>query len=577
MLLAIADISGTLRGEHPYEESLRGICQRVAELLNYDFSAIVLPDDKCDQLSIAGYWGLTESYLEIFRASPPRAINGSIQFPIYRAYESGEVQVIKDIKTDPHRELLSAFVQAQGTRAAVCVPVMRHSKVLAVLACYALVPRRFGADELKTLQAIAHVVGFAIEVADLVKSQKRTNDELEFVTLSLVQQKVKLEDLSSLQTTLLNSLTTAEPSVLEATVLSLASFTRRSVAIATVSGQLAAFAGTPEARQVLGLIANTLSRERRAGTDRHHDSAPVTSYPVGAPDHPLAILLAMPALSADDRFEHMAAQYAAAVASYRLQSERTDWTLTTHARPAVLLSLSAGLYGEQGVIHAAGILGVPSTGSYRLCVIRQESEAVAGRLARRSRDLIERGWPVVATTVFESDTLLLIVDARRDTIVRAAAATIEHNLNIQAIGISSLISSLAALPVALNQAKVALANVRSSDAIHVGFFEDLGPLGQLLQHVPSSEATKSAADTLDPLLEYDQTHRSHLMQTVEAYVRLNGRWRDVASELGIHENTLYQRLQRSQEVSGLDFSNFADLARVTLALRWHYRSGTGRD
>ncbi|WP_445942410.1 PucR family transcriptional regulator [Pseudonocardia sp. T1-2H] len=56
--------------------------------------------------------------------------------------------------------------------------------------------------------------------------------------------------------------------------------------------------------------------------------------------------------------------------------------------------------------------------------------------------------------------------------------------------------------------------------------------------------------TLGPLLRYDRAHDSSLAETVECYFASGANPPATARELGVHVNTVYQRLDRVDAVLG---------------------------
>jgi purine catabolism regulator len=65
-----------------------------------------------------------------------------------------------------------------------------------------------------------------------------------------------------------------------------------------------------------------------------------------------------------------------------------------------------------------------------------------------------------------------------------------------------------------------------------------------------------------PLAEYDAQNRGSLVKTVEAYFDHHGNISQTAESLFVHRNTLLYRMERIQELTGLQL----DQANMRLAL-----------
>jgi sugar diacid utilization regulator len=83
----------------------------------------------------------------------------------------------------------------------------------------------------------------------------------------------------------------------------------------------------------------------------------------------------------------------------------------------------------------------------------------------------------------------------------------------------------------------------------------------------SPHARRILRDTLQPLLEYDQSHRSELVATLRAYLSAGPNLTRSARLLTVHPNTVVYRLRRIRELSGRDPHVMEDLQILYLALR----------
>ncbi|MFG2226269.1 PucR family transcriptional regulator [Streptomyces sp. NPDC048644] len=76
-----------------------------------------------------------------------------------------------------------------------------------------------------------------------------------------------------------------------------------------------------------------------------------------------------------------------------------------------------------------------------------------------------------------------------------------------------------------------------------------------------------AESVLGPVEEYDRSHRSELMRSLEVFLRSGMRWTETAGALHIHVNTLRNRLAKVRPLTGRDLSCTEDMVDVFLALQ----------
>ncbi|WP_334137818.1 helix-turn-helix domain-containing protein [Corynebacterium variabile] len=74
---------------------------------------------------------------------------------------------------------------------------------------------------------------------------------------------------------------------------------------------------------------------------------------------------------------------------------------------------------------------------------------------------------------------------------------------------------------------------------------------------------------LTPLTSYDATHHSDLLRTADVYFSADGNVARTATVLGVHRNTVRQRLDRIGELMGKDWNRMPRKLDLQLALRVH--------
>jgi GAF domain-containing protein len=571
-VLMVADIARTLNEFRPLEETLERICERVTGLSGYDFTALFMPDEQGQTLVIRGSWGLSASYIDYVNHGHPVLLDDTRQLglaPAAEAYRSGHPMTLADVELEPSFQPWKPGARLQGYRSLSCIPVIVRSQAIGLLTCYGRDPRQPSRDELELLQVVARLAGVAIETARVAEGQRAAVDELRELTTRLRQQNEELLRLSAIQSRLAAELAAPDVAALERTAGTLAELTDRAVLVADPSGHAVVFAGSPGER---GPMAEIAARRGLAGRMRLQSILTVdghTCVRIGLADLPLGMIVLRPALEEERGTAAVAASHAAAVMAAELHSERADRALEMHARPAVLRALAHGLYQRAELREAAGVLGVPADAELRLVVLHCASSEAAHQLSRRTENLRDLDWPWVATTSDGRDTLLLLHPGEPSALRRTCAALREKHREIERIGVSGALRGLEAVASGRWQAAVA-AGVDVGDSLSATLYEDLGALGELARDLPGGRVRGLVQQTLGGLRAYDEARGAELVRTLATYLRHQGRVRRAAAELGVHPNTVHQRLRRGAELGGFDLSDVSDLCRVVLALKWDH-------
>lgn len=146
-----------------------------------------------------------------------------------------------------------------------------------------------------------------------------------------------------------------------------------------------------------------------------------------------------------------------------------------------------------------------------------------------------------------------------------------------AVGRSRLATDPAELPRAGNEALLA-ANVAEGDVApqdddaptaRVMAFDDTGAYRLLLSAMSEdpAELQRFYAETIEPLVAYDEQYETDLVVTVEAFLDADGNVAGTASRLFTHRHTIRYRLERVRELSGLDVGSTDGREKLSLGLK----------
>jgi len=133
-------------------------------------------------------------------------------------------------------------------------------------------------------------------------------------------------------------------------------------------------------------------------------------------------------------------------------------------------------------------------------------------------------------------------------------------------GVSTCHDLTADLSSALSQARTALASVAGTP-LRAALFDDLGVSRFLLAPGRRADLADFVRAVLGPILDYDQEHSTHLVETLNAYLAEDLNLGRTAKRLYCHAKTVRYRLDRSRDLTGRDLTSQRDCFDIQLALR----------
>jgi sugar diacid utilization regulator len=167
-----------------------------------------------------------------------------------------------------------------------------------------------------------------------------------------------------------------------------------------------------------------------------------------------------------------------------------------------------------------------------------------------------------------------IVPAEEDEHLTRAASGLSRELEDSLSGFHLTIgrSRRAADPVDLyrsgNEARLAV-NVGEAEGRQLIAFEDTGAYRLLLPAMSEDprELERFYAETVEPLVAYDEQYETELVTTVEAYLDNDGNVAATAKQLFTHRHTIRYRLERVRELCGHDVSATEGREKLGLGLK----------
>ena len=230
--------------------------------------------------------------------------------------------------------------------------------------------------------------------------------------------------------------------------------------------------------------------------------------------------------------------------------------------------LSLELQDGASVIVARALAQVPTDEGWRARV-RAVAERGARAVVNRSiAALSERDGTVGAEVV------LLVPGGEEPLAARAAEAILrEMEAGLAgytfAIGRSRIAEDPADLPRAVSEALLA-ANVAQGGPDGPALaFEETGAYRLLLSAMSENpaELQRFYSETVEPLVAYDEQYETDLMRTLETFLEADGNVAGTAQRLFTHRHTIYYRLERVRDLSGLDVSSSDGREKLSLGLK----------
>ena len=230
--------------------------------------------------------------------------------------------------------------------------------------------------------------------------------------------------------------------------------------------------------------------------------------------------------------------------------------------------LSLEVADGASVIVARALPQTPTDEGWRARVRAVAERGARAVVSRSIAALSERDGTVGAE-------VLLLVPGSEEPVAARAAEAVLRELEAAlagytfALGRSRLAEDPADLPRAVSEALLA-ANVAqgSSDGPALAF-EQTGAYRLLLSAMSENpaELQRFYAETVEPLVAYDEQYETDLMRTLETFLEADGNVAGTAQRLFTHRHTIYYRLERVRDLSGLDVSSSDGREKLSLGLK----------
>lgn len=251
--------------------------------------------------------------------------------------------------------------------------------------------------------------------------------------------------------------------------------------------------------------------------------------------------------------------------------------------------LARELSGREAILARAAELGVDLGDGASVVVVRAHAHVpVEDGWRARVLAVAERGARAVAPGALAAlagladragssgaEVVVLVPGADEAQAVRVAEALLRElqaglSGHTFAIGRSRVATDASDLHRAGNEALLA-ANVADGEAEDgkVLAFEETGAYRLLLSAMSEdpAELQRFYAETVEPLVAYDEQYETDLVNTLETFLDADGNVANTAQRLFTHRHTIRYRLERVRELSGLDVGSTDGREKLSLGLK----------
>ena len=240
---------------------------------------------------------------------------------------------------------------------------------------------------------------------------------------------------------------------------------------------------------------------------------------------------------------------------------------------------------REEIVGRASELGVDVTAGAALVVVRAHHYAPAdedwrGRVLGAAERAARASAPgslaaVIETLADTSGHVVVLLPAANAAEARRVAEAVARELRSSlygftfALGHSRVATDPADLYRAGNEALLAanVAEAGPDDAVLA--FEETGAYRLLLPAMSEdpAELQRFFAETVEPLVTYDEQYETDLVQTLESFLDADANVAGTAQRLFTHRHTIRYRLERVRDLTGLDVSSTDGREKLGLGLK----------
>ena len=590
---ALYGVATKLLGARDLEEVLLGTANATCQVLRAEVSGVFLVDTggECLEMrSVVGHRTVDTARLRVRRG---QGLAGKV-------FSTGRVHRVDDWTTDPSitKEFLS-IASKEGTQSGICAPMRVDGRTVGVVCAWRRRRSIFTEADARVMTALADLATVAVEKARIDQAEREAAARLQDAHRELEDRYQEAE--RSLRVHQQLTQIAVEGADMSEVVQSLRSLTGGLVVVVNEEGRPIAHEAFDD--ELVRLVA-AWQRRRPKQPDK-------ASYLLEPSEGQRHWTIVVPIRAARIDWGHLAVgldtepsrgdmvateqaatvcallvarKEAAAAATRRLETEFV-WDLLEGRVTDEAEALVRARQMQRTLPKRARVVLVRVDGWERL--MRSErwtAEQVERARGRMEEALLERLGQVSPTRVIAHRADLFVALApppRRDLVDQVrqlgelAVSAVESATLRASAGVGGTVESVLDFPEGFRQARFALA-ATSLPQHPVMVFDELGVLQFLLTPSDRGDLDRFVERTLGILLDYDRSHKTSLVPTIEAYLAADCNLHRAAERLFVHPKTMRYRLQRMQSLTGLRFDRQDDRFNMQLALKILHLNPEGR-
>ncbi|MEV8220992.1 helix-turn-helix domain-containing protein [Dietzia maris] len=470
---------------------------------------------------------------------------------------------------EQYTHVIDPIIRDEGVKAILGVPVRTHGRLTGTLFTSDRRERAFSQDEITLVALLADQVSAALTAAERASRRQRdldsTRDALDIAHAETARLSATV-DLHERLTRLVIAGTTV-PEIVDLVV----DLEGGTAAVFDLAHRDIGSARSPEGppadllRQVLAEVGTDSERSTSAVTRSVDGHLVVVTPVVTGPDHLGYVTFAsrgsVPAI------RPVLARVSSVIALILLGHRARD-EADNRVRGELLAEvLAPGEHDLDAIARRAALLGVDVDADLVALVITPAEARMTRALETECRSLARADDGLVTTYGDRGVMLLPGTDAgatARDVAARLAA----HRATVGAagpiVGIAGLAEVSDHVERAGRAARLLIALDRAGDGAAT---EELGLYGLLFSEVDREFVTQFIERNLGPVRDFDRTRGTALLETLEAWFAADGSPSATSERLFVHVNTVYQRLDRLDQVLGTGWRRGDRALELRLALR----------
>jgi PucR C-terminal helix-turn-helix domain/GAF domain/GGDEF-like domain len=557
-LTALFDTASDLAALRGVDLVLLAIVRRARQLLGTDTSYLTLNDDARGHTYMRVTDGTVSARFQALRL-PMGAGLGGLVAQTAAPYATADYFADRRFR---HTAEINDGVRDEGLVAILGVPLIRGSRVIGVLYAADRSERSFDRSEVALLGSLAAHAAIALDNARLLEETRTALDELSAATRELRAHTVSVERAAGAHDRFIDVV--LRGGGVEDVAAAVTEALGGCITVLDEEGRVTPADAPPTTAGLPPDPAGALTLARSTGRTVRDGSWWIAAVTV---DNELLGGLVLHREDELPESDRRILERAALVTALLLLIRRTAGEAENRVRGELLEELlTSSARDPDGLRERARRLGTDLDRPLAVAVARVEERARARALAAATHLAVTRGG-----LAGQHDGCVVV--CLPDLDAGAAAATVHRELSQAGagpvtVGGSGLAHGPAAIaPAHAEAARCAATLVALGRADTAGSADELGFFGLLVGE--GRDVRSFVTATLGPVLEYDARRRTDLVATLTAYFRGGGSPARAAEALGVHVNTVTQRLDRVGRLLGKDWSTPERALEVQLALRLH--------